>query len=137
MLTKALFSFCILPLMLSTVTAAELPLRVGDGETEGIPWQGPEAVRERVDQIMERQHGQAPAKKPMRIHPHETEDTVEPTRVNPASQDTPIWPPLSIGGGGNVVPSAPQSTSVSFTGATLADTRAYPPDSMGAVGPAQ
>jgi hypothetical protein len=33
--------------------------------------------------------------------------------------------------------SAPQTTSTNFTGATLADTGAFPPDSMGAVGPTQ
>ena len=38
-----------------------------------------------------------------------------------------------------VIPSttAPQTISTSFTGATLADTGAFPPDSMGAVGPSQ
>ena len=34
-------------------------------------------------------------------------------------------------------PAAPQTISTSFTGATLADTSAFPPDSMGAVGPSQ
>jgi hypothetical protein len=32
---------------------------------------------------------------------------------------------------------APQTTTTNFTGATLADTGAFPPDSMGAVGPTQ
>ncbi|MDB6026036.1 MAG: hypothetical protein JWM68_2259, partial [Verrucomicrobiales bacterium] len=36
-----------------------------------------------------------------------------------------------------VVASSPQSAAISFTGATLADTLAYPPDTMGTVGPAQ
>jgi hypothetical protein len=34
-------------------------------------------------------------------------------------------------------PSAPQTVGTTFTGATLADTGAFPPDSMGAVGPTQ
>ena len=36
-----------------------------------------------------------------------------------------------------VLPAAPQTTSTSFTGATLADTGVFPPDTMGAVGPSQ
>ncbi|HYX42605.1 MAG TPA: hypothetical protein VE821_12945, partial [Pyrinomonadaceae bacterium] len=34
-------------------------------------------------------------------------------------------------------PAAPQTVGTNFTGATLADTHAFPPDSMGAVGPTQ
>jgi hypothetical protein len=40
-------------------------------------------------------------------------------------------------GGDPVGTNAPQTTSTNFTGATLADTGAFPPDSMGAVGPTQ
>src|SRR5207237_5387983 len=36
-----------------------------------------------------------------------------------------------------VRPLAPQTTGTNFTGATLADTGAFPPDTMGAVGPTQ
>ena len=39
----------------------------------------------------------------------------------------------------NSVPSSgePQTLGVNFLGANLADTNAYPPDTMGAVGPSQ
>lgn len=40
-------------------------------------------------------------------------------------------------GGDTVATDAPQTTSTNFTGATLADTGAFPPDSMGAIGPTQ
>lgn len=40
-------------------------------------------------------------------------------------------------GGDTAGTNAPQTTSTNFTGATLADTGAFPPDSMGAVGPTQ
>lgn len=40
-------------------------------------------------------------------------------------------------GGDVAATNAPQTTTTNFTGATLADTGAFPPDSMGAVGPAQ
>src|SRR5438874_2068311 len=35
------------------------------------------------------------------------------------------------------LPDAPQTTGTTFQGATLTDTGAFPPDSMGAVGPTQ
>lgn len=40
-------------------------------------------------------------------------------------------------GGDTISTNAPQTTSTNFTGATLSDTGAFPPDSMGAVGPTQ
>src|SRR5207244_8839375 len=41
------------------------------------------------------------------------------------------------GAAGASDPLAPQTLGTSFTGATLADTNAFPPDSMGDVGPGQ
>src|SRR5439155_7366203 len=38
---------------------------------------------------------------------------------------------------GDPAPSSPQTLGTNFTGATLADTGAFPPDSMGDVGPTQ
>lgn len=57
---------------------------------------------------------------------------------NPAAPAQSRWPSRSL-----IVPkiteaiAAPQTTGTSFTGATLADTASFPPDTMGAVGPTQ
>jgi hypothetical protein len=118
------------------LSAVELPLRQGQAEPDEMPWQGPEGVRERVDQIMERQKGQAGIRPRMQLHPHNRADQGL-VRPNPASPDTAIFPIPAAGEPGAIQPNTPQAADVSFLGATLADTHAFPPDSMGAAGPAQ
>src|SRR4051794_4752444 len=115
--------------------AVELPLRDGHGEPEQMPWQGPEAVRERVDEIMERQKGQAGVRPRIELHPHNRSDPGM-IRPNPDSPNTPIFP-VPDAGDPPISPNTPQPIGVNFLGATLGDTGAFPPDSMGAVGPSQ
>src|SRR4051794_8454154 len=117
-----------------SVNAVELPLHVGEAEEE--PWKGPPEVREKVEELNSRDHGQSAAKRPFRIHRVQKLD-IGKVVVNPDSPDVPIFPVPAVGETGPIVPNTPQTTGVNFTGATLADTLAYPPDSMGAVGPAQ
>src|SRR5690349_3209927 len=93
----------------------------------GIPWQGPVGIREQVSEITTREAQQAGKKKEYR-------ERLRPMRIelpeyiqNPDGASPALAPaPLSA-----------QGVGLNFLGATLADTLAYPPDSMGAVGPAQ
>jgi hypothetical protein len=57
-------------------------------------------------------------------------------RDNPLAPAVAQWP-LGAVSQRLVSPLAPQPIGLSFTGATLADTSAFPPDTMGAVGPTQ
>ncbi len=63
----------------------------------------------------------------------------EPNRENlpqaPGALEVSQWPPLE--NNYQAPSSAPQTLGISFTGATLADALAFPPDVMGAVGPTQ
>ncbi|HEY3414477.1 MAG TPA: Ig-like domain-containing protein [Armatimonadota bacterium] len=97
------------------------------------------AVMETTAQIMARSQGRGAATSAMRRmlpigRMPETELPIRPAD----SIDSVQWPPA-----GNtpvnygVTPKAAQTGSLSFTGATLADTRSFPPDTMGAVGPSQ
>lgn len=58
---------------------------------------------------------------------------------NPASPLESSWPPQSnpIKSQRELIPMSPQVPSTSFTGATLAETGAFPPDAMGTIGPSQ
>ncbi len=107
------------------------------GETVGIPWTGNKGVEETTEHIMIRQaeHG------PDYADPEETEeDIVRPDRShlskNPDSPNVAQWPPRDPSAPAPA-PSNPQTPGVSFTGATLSETSAFPPDTMGAVGPSQ
>jgi hypothetical protein len=106
------------------------------GYTRGIPWTGTPGIRQQTSEIMARQQQQQTGRsRSAWIHPRgrfgpdgrpEKMDTVEvPIRLDSAPA------------GGLPDPGSPQLPSINFTGATLADTLAYPPDSMGAVGPSQ
>jgi hypothetical protein len=105
------------------------------GYTRGTPWTGAPGIRQQTSEIMARQQQQAGGSRSAWIHPRgrfgpdgrpEKMDTVEvPIRLD------------SVPAGGLPDPGSPQFPSINFTGATLADTLAYPPDSMGAVGPSQ
>lgn len=62
----------------------------------------------------------------------------DPNAKAVASTPTLRTPVRGLKGGDEPSPNAPQTVSTTnFTGATLADTGAFPPDTMGAVGPTQ
>ncbi len=109
------------------------------GETIGSPWTGQLGVRETTGQIMRRERANG-AQKP---EGEETEaEKVLPRRdllpVNPLSPQDSQWPPKNGGEPPSPVLASPQTTGLNFTGATLAETAAaFPPDSMGTVGPTQ
>ena len=95
------------------------------------PWIGPVGVRERTADIMARQAHQVGRPTPYRVHVRTTVELTEydDGAARPASA-TPAAPVPATAG-------SAQTVGLNFLGATLADTRAFPPDSMGAVGPAQ
>ncbi|HWH72492.1 MAG TPA: hypothetical protein VNT26_24230, partial [Candidatus Sulfotelmatobacter sp.] len=106
-----------------------------DGPITGTPWEGPPGISEQTSDIMAREN-QA-AQQPQRQHPPKIHPRLRPDFQNLAnSPDAPnvtSWPP----GASSTNLTVSQSSVVNFTGATLADTGAFPPDSMGVVGPAQ
>src|SRR6187431_3269580 len=93
----------------------------------GVPQSGAKGVRESVSQIMERQKvANRLGPRPPRLmpeHEHERDDLPQ----NPEAPRVAQWPP-STGQPRTGGSRSPQTADVSFTGATLADTGAFPPD---------
>ncbi len=107
------------------------------GDIPGVPYTGARGIPETVSQIMARQRlaDLGPAK-PQRIMPeHDVDRSGLPQ--DPAAPTAPAWPPRLPGQPRIAGSSSPQTPGLGFTGATLADTAAFPPDSMGTVGPTQ
>ncbi len=102
-------------------------------ERRGIPWTGEAAVQKRTDAIMSAQKNVAatsPSGTAKLDFDFEFETPDRDVEINiPVTADAPPYVPD--------VPGSPQTLGISFTGATLTDTLAYPPDTMGAVGPSQ
>jgi hypothetical protein len=107
-----------------------------DAQTLGIPETGERAVVESLESIRQRQpmvDALAPLRSPKRSREH----TIHlPERTSIDAPEVAMWP---IYARASLGPSrAPQIVSTpNFTGATLADALAFPPDTMGAVGPTQ
>ena len=115
-------------------------------DTVGVPWTGQPGITKSVDSIMagERQRpaaGLAPAA-------IRTKPVLRPNRLglpqNPGSATgapTPARAAAQNSRGSSLLRNprafSPQTLGTSFTGATLADTNAFPPDTMGAAGPTQ
>jgi len=105
----------------------------GECNTAGAPWTGEPGVTETTADIMARSEGyvrppklawKTPKKRPRgRINFENLLDS--PNSLE--SIEEPVGEPQPAG----------QSSGLSFTGATLFDTLAFPPDSMGAAGPSQ
>ena len=103
------------------------------GET---PWIGEAGIREDVSDIMAReQETEGQGEHSVRIRP-----VLRPNRQGlPQNPDSPdgrlnVQQAFAMPAPGLL---SPQTTGTSFTGATLADTSSFPPDTMGAVGPTQ
>ncbi len=113
--------------------AASLP-----APTVGVPTTGEMGISESVDHIMGRQQSfELQGPRPFRLmREHEVDRDGVPQ--NPFSPESAEWPPRNDRTSGPAVqPDSPQTLGTSFTGATLTDTQAFPPDSMGTVGPTQ
>src|SRR5260221_2073957 len=130
-LSKPLLPLLLVPFLLSAASAQK---PVPEGYTAGTPWVGPHGVRVRMTEIMDDEDSQKREHRPKHIHLHPAVAFPNP-QGNPLSPDVASWPPLAPGEN-PIPPLSPQATTINFTGATLTDTRAYPPDSMGAAGPA-
>ena len=115
--------------------------------TVGMPWVGQQGYSETTAEIMARQGqvdlqaaigGVSPQR--MRTMPRLVADR----RHLPQNPESAVLD-QTVGSGGAAAPlqgaapapALPQTLGVSFTGATLADSGEFPPDSMGAVGPTQ
>jgi uncharacterized repeat protein (TIGR01451 family) len=108
------------------------------GPKVGVPSPGVSGINETVDQIMARQRiADLMPPKPQRVMP-EHEISLRKVAQDPASPLVAQWPPPSEQARlVDVGRYTPQTLGINFTGATLADTGAFPPDSMGAAGPSQ
>jgi hypothetical protein len=105
------------------------------GYTVGSPWTGPPGVRRTTADIMENARTNAALVRGWRIHARSRAGF----QKLPANPDSPVvadWPEPSPNTGAPA-PAGPQTLAVNFIGATLAETGAFPPDSMGAAGPTQ
>jgi hypothetical protein len=137
---RALNILAILLLAPRCIAEFELPLHEGEEEV-GVPWEGARGVPERIAEIMERQE----EAQQERGHERKKELVFRPLKMrdlqalpsNPNSPDVASFPRALTNGTGVATPNTPQTAGVNFLGATLADTSAFPPDTMGAVGPAQ
>lgn len=123
-------------------SSARAEVQAQAGGTVGTPWTGGLGVRESAREIMARQeaHDRQPLPSPveaerLRALRDRVTGRVPPER-QPRARDADgqgVAPAIQR----SLEPNAPQVPSTSFTGATLADGSAFPPDSMGAVGPTQ
>jgi hypothetical protein len=103
--------------------------------TVGTPWVGPVGVRERTSDIMAREAREAQkGKKPPRVH---RVGRIEFDLVEHAESDLPATALVGPSGPVPATSQNAQGVGFSFLGATFSDCHAYPPDSMGTVGPAQ
>jgi hypothetical protein len=98
-------------------------------EQVGTPWVGEQGIRQSTEAIMARQREFQWGG--LRIR-HRHRRDVQDLPLNPESPHIENWP---APGGADAVTSF--SPELGFTAATLANTGAFPPDSMGAVGPTQ
>lgn len=103
----------------------------------GVPVTGAAGITESVATIMERARiDDARAPRPPRLN-FEFENEWREPKANPDAPAVASWPPQPEGSAPASL-RAPQTVSTpNFTGATLADTGSFPPDTMGAVGPSQ
>ena len=120
-----------------------------DGETVGMPWTGEAGVQRTTGKIMAAQARQAKYGLAKRLRVGKGIRRKEKIDRSKLPQDPDAQPLASTPGGFDPQPAeakeSPQPAPLAvqtvstpnFTAATLADTGAFPPDTMGAVGPTQ
>lgn len=117
-------------------------LRLAEGQqTSGVQWAGALGIQVTTSELMA---AQARAARPLPALRRRGAPERNPSRPTlPQDLNSPLvsqWPPptsQSLKDQRASEPRLPQSVAFSFTAATLADAGAFPPDSMGAVGPSQ
>lgn len=105
----------------------------------GVPTEGEPGVTQTTEEIMVSQ-ANAPAisREPRLMREHELPGRQYlPQDPNARAVARTPTSTARVATADTAATDAPQTTSTNFTGATLADTGAFPPDSMGAVGPTQ
>src|SRR5579859_6091491 len=105
----------------------------------GTPWTGLPGIQETTAEIMGRQASSGGIQledNGGKKHPRKKADRSNLAQ-NPDSPAVASFPAAATTGSGAGGPKAAQTGTINFTGATLTDTRAFPPDSMGAAGPSQ
>jgi hypothetical protein len=113
------------------------------GETPGVPIGGELGIQRTTAEIMQAQLTAPPSSRPPMKPEHEMPNR-DNRLQNPDAKPVASTPDaeaalrgVGIHGANSPILAAPQTLSTNFTGATLADTGAFPPDSMGTVGPSQ
>ncbi len=138
------FSVIFFLTFLTSLPLKALAQQISQPETAGVPWTGEKGSPETTAGIMARQQREdllARGKpKAIRLKTEREIPGRDQLPQDPNSPNVARWVP-SRNIADNVqtlgAPLTPQSLGVNFTGATLADTGAFPPDSMGTVGPSQ
>jgi hypothetical protein len=139
---RSLSALALVSLVASVMVGHVTPLQVARAAqgTTGQPWTGAAGIRQTTTEIMSRERQQpAPQAQPA----HRPRFRVDRThlRQDPLALDVAQWPAAPTSRAPTVAgPHTPQMLGTSFTGATLNGTNptsAFPPDSMGAVGPTQ
>ena len=102
----------------------------------GTPWTGERGVQESTQSIMARDKAESHRAKRPKVKPRLRPD-FQNLPLNPDSPRIDSWPAPGVPLAADASTNAAQTPVLGFTAATLADTQAVPPDSMGAVGPAQ
>lgn len=102
-------------------------------EQIGTSWAGEPGVQENTQAIMARQGSRSGA---LKIR-HRFRRDVQDLPTNPQSPQVQNWPAPGVALEVDALTNSSLSPGLGFTAATLADTGAFPPDSMGAVGPTQ
>ena len=106
--------------------------------TVGTTQVGALGISETTAQIMERERTRPPVTTPRRWKPERENESRRTILQNPGSPSVAQWPPLGHSRPETATqPLVAQTFGTSFTGATLSETGAFPPDTMGAVGPTQ
>jgi hypothetical protein len=131
---------------LSALLATPMLFAQSERESEsitGVPVTGAAGITEKVSDIMARARvDDAKPRGGPRIKYEFENEYREHLEDNPEAPAVAFWPPTPGQGPANidasVTPRAAQTVSTpNFTGATLADANAFPPDTMGTVGPTQ
>jgi Carboxypeptidase regulatory-like domain len=120
------------------VRAAPLK-RNANGDEVGVPWTGAAGISQTTSQLMQNESDAAtlPQHKPFMMPEREMPET-DRLPLDSKSPRLSMFPYNAKAAAERLASGdAPQTVASDFSGATLADTGAFPPDSMGAVGPSQ
>jgi hypothetical protein len=139
-LLKKYFIFTVIAGIVASVAPGAEAAKTGE-ELIGVPWHGEKSVGKTVEEIMAGTNIY-PMRGPKKqiVLPFRTNSARKNNKQNPASQQETTEQPLldkTLLSSSYLSPLTAQTLDLGFTGATLADTNSFPPDTMGAAGPTQ